>query len=83
VLDLVHHCTPEGGLGAFVGRHGWTNPAGRVCGPDNMRPKEAGEEETGRPRKGDRRTAYRPSCLGNAYDCAILVPVTLPAGGIT
>jgi hypothetical protein len=29
------HSSPEGGRGAFVGRHGWTKPAGRVRGRDN------------------------------------------------
>jgi hypothetical protein len=37
------HSSPAGGLGAFVGRHGGMNPAGRARGRENMMPAYIGQ----------------------------------------
>jgi hypothetical protein len=37
------HSSPAGGLGAFVGRHGGMNPAGKIRGRENMMPAYIGQ----------------------------------------
>src|ERR1700730_9651940 len=38
-LISCSHCSPEGGCGALMGRHGAMNPAGRARRRDNMDPR--------------------------------------------
>jgi hypothetical protein len=51
-LISCRHTAPDGGLGAFVGKHGGMNPDGKVRGRDNISESYIAERRTQRKARG-------------------------------